>query len=335
MRRSGALALVMGLCALIAAGVAFLGTTAPTRTTLQMAPQGTTMVAHLDVQAILHSSMWMAYVDDDEGMTRIERICGSSPLESLREADVYVVGTDESPLAQLAFLARGALDPERLGDCVSRVVHEDGGGVHEVTIEGVRAMASDRGDSRAAFLSRDTVVGGDEMLVRELIHIDHGTSAPMDDPALARLYDIALARHDVVIAAEVPDAWRGAIAHALEDLPGVEALSGARAVALGASLAGGGIGLTLSVACSRESDARRLLEAIETARDAALNDPLLRLSAAGAALRRIQLEPRGADLLATLDLSRDAFESLVTLIREQLDAAREARAATLAPPPEE
>lgn len=313
---------VIALSAGVAAGVAFLGNVAPPRTTLQMAPEGTTMVAHLDVPAILGSPMWQAYVDDDEGMTRIERLCGTSPLESLREADVYVVGTDESPLAHLAFLARGALDPERLGSCVRQVVEDDGGGVHEVSIEGVRAIASNRGDGRAAFLARDTVIGGDETLVRELIHIDHGSSEPLRDPALARLYAIALARHDIVAAAQVPDAWRGAIAHALEEVPGMEALTGAEAIAVGASLAGGGIGLTVSIACSRESDARRLAEAVRAGIDHALSDPLLRLSAAGVALRRIQLEPRGTDLLATLDLDRDALEALVSLIREQLDQRR-------------
>ncbi len=324
-RRTGVVVLVIGLSALVAAGVAFLGNVSPPRTTLQMAPVGTTMLAHLDVPAILGSPMWRAYVDDDEGMTRIERICGESPLASLREADVFVVGTDESPLAHLAFLARGPLDLDRLGTCVRDVVEDDGGGVHEVSIEGVRAIASDRGDGRAAFLTRDTVVGGDETLVRELIHIDHGTSEPMNDAALTRLYGIALARHDVVVAAQIPDAWRGAIAHALEGVPGVEALTGADAVAIGASLARGGIGLTVSVACSRESDARRMAAAAGAAIDNALSDPLLRISAAGVALRRIQIEPRGADVLATLDLDRDAFESLVTLIREQLDEARLAR----------
>ncbi len=324
-KRSGMLVLLIGACALVAAGVAFLGNVAPPRTTLEMAPEGTTMVAHLDVPAILGSPMWQAYVDEDEGMTRIERLCGTSPLEALREADVYVVGTDESPLAHLSFLARGALDPEQLGRCVRDVVEDDGGGVHEVSIEGVRALASDRGDSRAAFLARDTVVGGDEVLVREMIHLDHGTSRPVQDPALARLYALALARHDVVVAAHVPDAWRGAIAHALDEVPGVEALAGAEAIAIGASLAGGGIGLTVSVACSRPSDAGRLADAARGGIDHALSDPLVRLSAAGVALRRIQLEPRGADVLATLDLDRDAFESLITLIREQLDEARIAR----------
>lgn len=322
---------LIGACALVAAGVAFLGNASPPRTTLEMAPEGTTMVAHLDVQAILASPMWQAYVEADEGMTRIERLCGESPLESVREADVYVVGTDESPLAHLAFLARGPLDVERLGTCVSDVVEDDGGGVHEVSIEGVRALASDRGDGRAAFLARDTVVGGDEVLVREMIHLDHGTSHPSSDRSLARLYQVALARHDVVLAAHVPDVWRGAIARAVGELPGVEALAAAQAVAIGASLANGGIGLSVSVACARSSDAERLAEAVRGGIDTALSDPLVRLSAAGVALRRIQLEPQGADLLATLDLDRDAFESLVSLVREQLDEAREAREAARGP----
>jgi hypothetical protein len=327
-KRGGTIAIVIGVCALVAAAIAFAGNAAPPRTTLEMAPVGTTMVAHVNVPALLGSPMWQAYVDDDEGMSRIERLCGHSPLEDLREADVYVVGTDESPLEQLVFLARGQLDPERLATCVGDVVRDDGGGVHEVTIEGVRAMASNRGDGRAAFLARDTVIGGDETLVRELIHLAHGTSQPVDDAALRRLYALALARRDVVIAAHVPDAWRGAIAHALADVPGVESLAGAQAIAIGASLAGGGIGLTVSVACSRESEAGRLADTVRAAIADALSSPLLRISAAGVALRRIQLEPRGADVLATLDLDRDSLEAVVALVREQLAEARAAAEAS-------
>lgn len=322
MKRSAMLGAVVVLCVLIAAGAAFLGTETPPRTTLEMAPEGTTFVAHLDVAAIMSSPLWQAYVHDDEGMSRIERLCGASPLESVHTADVYVVGSGESPLAHLAFVARGPLDLDRLGTCVRQVVEDDGGGIHEVRIEGVRAIASDRGDGRAAFLAADTVVGGDETLVRELIHLDHGSAHPMQDATLSRLYALAVARHDIALAAIVPDAWRGAIGHALEGAPGLAPLTGSDAVALGATLAHGGVGLTVVIACARESEARRLAEAARTAIDTALDDPLVRLSAAGMALRRIDLEPRGADLVATLDLDQDALEDVVALIRERMGQTR-------------
>jgi hypothetical protein len=319
------LLILVGLCVLVAAAIGTFGQPRPVRTTLEMAPEGTTMVGHVLVPALLVSPIWQAYVGADEGMSRIERLCGFSPLAQLNDVDAYVVGTDDGPLDHLAFLARGDLDGARLAACVGQVVEEDGGSVREVRIEGLRAMASVHGEGRAAFLAPGVVVGGDETLVRELIHLDHGTAQPADDAALARLWAVVSGRREILLAMRVPDGWRDAIRHALESAPGLMPIAHADAVALGATVSHGGIGATLTVACRRSDDAHRLTEAVRNTIADALDQSLVRLSAAGVALRRIEIEARDGDLVATLDLDRHQLEEVVALVREQLDDLAGAR----------
>jgi hypothetical protein len=205
---------------------------------------------------------------------------------------------------------------------VGDVVEGDGGGVHEVTIEGVRAIASDHGDGRAAFLGRDGIVGGDETLVRELIHLDHGTSEPMDDAALTRLFRIVLGRGHVVTALHVPDRWRGAIARTLAEIPALRPVERADALAIGANL-DHGLGLTVALACEREADAVELAASLESAIAEQLEDALIAVSPVGAALRRVEIEPQGHDVIVTLDLTERQLELVVSVVRETLEARRE------------
>jgi hypothetical protein len=335
-RQATVLVGLAAVCVAVAYGISVLGAEHPPRSTLEMAPLGTTMIAHVEVPALLRSPIWAAFAGEDEGMSRIERVCGSNPLESLRTADVYVVGTDESPLAQLGFLARGDLDHERLVACVGDVVEGDGGGVHEVTLEGVRAIASDHGDGRAAFLGRDGIVGGGETLVRELIHLDHGSARPMDDPALARLWAIVIGRRQVVAALHVPDRWRGAIARYLAELPALRPVERAAAVAIGANL-DHGIGLTVALACERAADAEELAASLRFTIAEQLEDAMVALSPLGAALRRLEIEPQDRDVIVTLDLTERQLELVVSLIRETLEARREreTQPRELTPPPPE
>ena len=72
------------------------------------------------------------------------------------------------------------------------------------------AIASADGPSRAAFLGRDGIVGGDEAVVRQAILVDHGEAEGADsDPVLARLWQRVASREQVVAVAQVPANWRG------------------------------------------------------------------------------------------------------------------------------
>lgn len=293
-------------------------------TALAAAPEGATAVLHVEVPALLASPLWRAMVEeDDAGLERIERACGFDPLERLRSVAVFVVGTEARPFERLGFLARGDLPRERLVSCVQQVVEADGGAIERVSIEGVPAIASAHGASRAAFLGGDGIVGGDELVVRELIRVDRGDARGADaDPGLARLWQRVAGRREVIAVAQLPPNWRQWLGRLGGDVE-IDALEDARRVGVGARIERG-LGLTVAVETDTPEQARALVDEVRARLEGLRSMPLLGLSAAGAALRRIDLDVQDGVAMATLDLDQDQLASLVQLVRDLLDRRRAA-----------
>lgn len=301
----------------------------------ELAPVGTTGVLRVDVPALRASPLWQAWVGEgDEGYQRIVEDCGFDPLADLRTADVYVVGTERRPLDQIGFVARGALRHEALVRCVERVTEgEDFGGVHEEDIEGVRAIASDHGTSRAAFLGPDGVVGGDEPFVRDVIRRFHGEGPSLlEDDTLAELWHRASAREDVVLAMRLPESWRAGLIRMLGADGPAAALASAIAVGLGARLRSG-LGATLVVELGSGDDARDARSALREWVDGLLARPLVRLSSIGGALRSVDAEADGARLVVTADLDEDELAAVVAYVREELAGLLEPAAPEPLPEP--
>lgn len=320
--------LILAAIALLCVGLALALSRLPGRSrpasALAAAPEGATAVVHVDVPALLASPLWRAVVDeDDAGLERIERACGFDPIERLRSVAVFVVGTQARPFERLGFLARGDLPRERLVACVQEVVEADGGGIERVSIEGVPAIASAHGPSRAAFIGGDGVVGGDELVVREIIRVDRGDAPGADaDPALARLWERVAGRRDVIAVAHLPPNWRQWLGRLGADVE-LDALEAARALGVGARIERG-LGLTIAVETDTPEDASALAGEARARLEGLRSMPLLGLSPAGAALRRVQLDAQGGVAIATLDLDQGQLASLVQLVRDLLDRRRAA-----------
>lgn len=312
------LAIALGSVAL-ALGLARLGGSTRAHTPLALAPAGSSIVVHLDVPALLRSPLWEALAGDDVGLAHVREACGFDPLARLRTAEIFVVGTTRRPLDQVGFVARGDLPREELVRCVELVVEEDGGGVHAVEIEGVPALASDHGASRAAFLAPDGVVAGDETIVREILRIDHGTARGSDDDAsFRRLWTRVATREEIVAVARIPERWRGAIERAVARMDGLESLADVVTVGLGARLRDG-LGATVVLEMEGAGDARTLEAGLRARIEAARADVLVRLSTVGGALRHVDLEAQERDLVITVDLDEDELEAVVALARHALD----------------
>jgi hypothetical protein len=286
---------------------------------LELAPVGTTAVLRVDVPALLASPLWEAWVGEgDEGYRNIVEACGFDPLADLRTADVYLVGTSRRPLDQVGFVARGALRHEELVRCVETVTEDDGGGVHEVEIEGVRAVASDHGSSRAAFVGSDAVFGGDESLVRDLIRRFHGEGPSLaDDEMLAALYRRARVRGELIAVARIPESWSAVIARAVAADPAWAPAGSLVAVGLGAQIRDG-LGATLVAELGDADDARDLRGALRDGIEAVLARPLVRLSILGGALRRLDADTDGASLVVTVDLDEEELGAVVAYARDAL-----------------
>jgi hypothetical protein len=318
--------LVLAAIALVSIALAWsttlVGGPSRPRTALGTAPADAAAVIALDARAILESPLAAAILGDgDAGLERIERACGFDPLERLRSVVVVVLGGEERALESVGFVARGDLPREDLARCVADIVAEDGGQIRRVEIEGLQAIASERGDSRAAFLGDDGVVGGNEAIVRRLIRVDRGREpGAEDDPMLSRLWQRVRARGDLMAVARIPPNWRAWLGR-FGDQGGLDAIDTARGIGIGARVREG-LGVTIAIESIGAAEARTLATAVRAQIDAALALPLVRLSAAGDALRAIELGTSESDVIATLDLDALRLAAVVDIARTMLDRAR-------------
>jgi hypothetical protein len=320
------------------------------RDALTMAPSHTVGVAELDVPGLRTSALWAELVGDgDAGMARVRQACGFDPLDAVRTLHVFLLGESEdredpseASLDEVAFVARGALDHEALVRCIGAVVAEDGGGVHPTVIEGVDALASDHGASVAAFYGRDGLVAGADVVVAELLRIQQGASPPMArDEGLTRLWGRTASRRHVRLVVRLPRNWQRFVER-VATVGALDALSSARAVALGATL-DEGIALTAAVELGDRDAAVDAQRVLDTRARETIADPELGVSAVSVPLRRLALEASGRDLVARVTLDRAELEAVVLVLRRALasrardDAPRAlpdpARDETLAPTP--
>lgn len=298
-------------------------------------PERAAAYARVDVRALLRSPWWRRFVTErggDQGLQRMRERCGIEPSDQLHELAAFVGADGPRSLDHVTFLARGPFEHEALGECMKKVVEEDGGGLRRVELDGVPAVAGARGDSRIAFFGRDGAAFGNERSVREVIAVAKGERAKIGG-TLRALHDaVAQGEHppELVAVAVLPEHWREAVQQRVE-APGVfgEALDSLRAVAVAARVSRG-LALSVRVRLDDAALVAPLVEQLRLQRDAALDDPLLALSAAGPALRRVAAEARGEDLVLAVDLDDALAERLVDLIeqllrREVRGGAREPR----------
>lgn len=287
---------------------------------LAISPADANLVISLDARALMDSSLWRAMLDDrGEGPRRIERTCGYDPLGEVERVVIFVSGDGDDPFGRVGFvargeMARGASNRERLVGCVGRVLGEQGGGTRLLEIEGVTAMASQRGSSHAAFLGRDAVVGGDRDVVASTIRITDGELPSADQRAdLRALHRRVADLDDVVVVARLPRQWLPALERMAGALPEqLDALISVRGLGLGVSFANG----LRARAVLRADDAAGLADALQSMLDGALEDADTRRSIVGTALRRVRVEPGDGGARVALRVSDDVVEDLVALYQE-------------------
>ncbi|MCB9614906.1 MAG: hypothetical protein H6721_10715 [Sandaracinus sp.] len=302
-------------------------------------PEEAAAYARVDVKALLRSSWWRRFVTErggDRGLQRMRERCGIEPSDQLAELAAYV-GAEGQSLDHVTFLARGPFDHEALGDCMRQIVEEDGGGLRRVEIDGVPGVAGARGDSRIAFLGRDGAAFGNERSVRQVIAITR-EERPHVGGTLRELHDAVWAGEtppEVVAVAVLPDGWRRAIRERVQ-APGVfgEALDALRAIAASARVSRG-LALSVRVRFEDASVVEPLVEQARLQRDALLDDPLLGLTAAGPALRRVAVEGQGSEVVLAVDLDESLAERLVELAQRMLQRPeRRRRPRTQLPSPD-
>jgi len=275
--------------------------------------------------ALRAAPAWRTIVGDDaDGELRdAEQKCGFDPLSLVSDATAFVTGEEDIGLEHVGFIARGGeLQSERLIECVGKIV-DGAGGLRELRIEGARAIASEHGSGRAAFVRTDGIAGGSETTVAAVVRTLRGDEpSAASDPLLRDLWArIATGERELTMVARVPAAWRRVLVARLAAQTELAPLTRIVALALSARVASG-VTLGLVLRTGSAADAQLVVSAATQLRDQLLAVPLMRFTPTGRALTALTVEASGVDAVAGADLSAEQARELLGVIRDSLGPVR-------------
>lgn len=282
-------------------------------------PETASAVLHVDVPALRDGTLWRRLVvgrGGDRGLRRLEDRCGFDPVADLETITVFISGDEPFALEHVAAVIAGSIQHERLGECLSDAAEETGARLRRTEVEGLPAVAGERGDSRAVFVGRQGIVFGPEPTVVKTIGTirDGGDSA--SDGALGLIFDDVAGR-DLTFAARVPPQWK-AQAERYVDSRAMAMLAKLDAVAVGARLRRG-LSASLRLVMDDNAAAAEVAEAMEGAVEGILDAPLVGFTPVAGALRRVEVRAEGTTVLVAFDWDEDRVDELLDMADEMED----------------
>jgi hypothetical protein len=302
-------------------------------------------VVRVHVPSVLASEAYKRLVverGEAEGVQRVTKACGFNPLERVRDLIVFARPSPSGRLPRFAFVARGDLPPQELADCVKKFSGADASTLKRDDIEGIPVVSSSGGGSRAAFLGRDGVIGGDADSVLAAINTVLGKAPALSNEGPMRdLFREVSQGTDVAVVARMPDDVKPLLQLLSLRFAGgaLVPLTETRVLALNATLAQGKI---TGGAIMVTGDSARSKAIVELARGQVqrlLAIPGVNLTPAGSVLRSIQMEARGDRATFTGSIKVATVEALLEILPalEQLQGALapagDAQASGAATPP--
>ncbi len=275
-------------------------------------------VAHIRVDRVLASDAWKRLVVERgqaKGIERVQVLCGFNPLDRIKELTVFARPSPGGGLPKLAFTARGDLNHEELLDCVKKFSGGDASTLTREDIEGVPTIQSKKGSSRAAFVGRDGIVGGDSESVAAVIHTILQQAQPLSgDLAVKQLYGELEQGSDITLVSRLPAEAKPMIQQ-LSQVAGPKALLleqiklfGLTVLTNSARLAGG---VTLVTGSSQE--AAQFVEMGQHAIARLLTIPGIGMTPAYGVLKTVSTEVRGDRATFSGSIKVTAVETLLEL----------------------
>jgi hypothetical protein len=275
-------------------------------------------VAHFRVDRVLASDAWKRLVVERgqaKGIEHVQAVCGFNPLTRIKELTVFARPAPGGGMPRLAFTARGDLDHEELLDCVKKVGGGDAASLQREDIEGVPTVQSKKGSSRAAFLGRDGIVGGDAESVAAVIHaVLQKAPALSADAPVKELYTELEQGSDITLVSRLPDEAKPMIRQLAQVAgPQVQLLEeikliGLTTVTSSARLAGG-----MTLVTRSSSEANTFVEFGKNAIARLLTIPGIGMTPAYGVLKTVQTEVRGDRATFSGQIKVAAVETLLEL----------------------
>ena len=284
--------------------------------TLANVPANASAVLHVNLPALRDGTLWRRLVvgrGADAGLRRLEDRCGFDPTGDIESITVFVSGDEPFALDHIAAVIAGPIQHERLGECLGDAAEQTGVRLRRTEVEGLPAIAGERGDSRAVFVGRRGIVFGPEPTVVQTIETIRDGAASANDGALGLLFRDVEGR-DVTFAARIPPQWREQAARYVGS-QAMRTLSKLDALALGARVRRG-LSASIRLVMETNPSANALAEQLTGTIAGILDAPLVGFTPLAGALRQVSVTAEGTTVLVAFDWSEDRLNRLLELAGE-------------------
>jgi hypothetical protein len=308
---------------------------------LAVVPADAFGIVRIRVDRVLRSDAYKRLIVERgqaRGIERVQVTCGFNPLERLSELIVFARPAPGGGMPRFAFAARGDLRHEELIDCVKKFTGGDASALVREDIEGIPTVQSKSGSSRAAFIGRDGIIGGDAESVSSAIQTLLGKAPSINgDPLLKSMYAEIEQGADITLVSRLPDEVKpmiGQLASVIgEELRQLEEL---RMVGINLTTRPDQIAGSATLATRTPEQATLFAQLGRVAVSRVLAIPFIGMTPAAGVLRSAQMEARGDRATFAGAIKVSAIEELLkfapALERMGKDLATDAQDGGAAPP---
>jgi hypothetical protein len=275
-------------------------------------------VVHMRVDRVLASDAYKRLIVERgqaKGIERVQVMCGFNPLARLTELTVFARPAPGGGLPRFAFAARGDLQHEELLDCVKKFTGGDASALVREDIEGIPTVQSKKGSSRAAFVGRDGIIGGDADSVAAAIHTVLQKAPSLAGDALMKgMYDELVQGSDVTVVSRLPEEAKPLIQQlALVAGPRALILEKIKLFGLTVNTASARIAGGATLLTSSPDEAAAFVELGKGAIQRVLQIPGIGMTPAYGVLKTIQTEVRGDRATFSGQIKVATIETLLEL----------------------
>ena len=292
---------------------------------LDAVPNGALLVALADLKAVRASALGGPLFGDGReipGIGKVREVCGIDPLDTLREIALSIPAAGDE--GDFGLVAAGDVDENALIACASKVIEARGGQPVITTIgtfRAVRDAALVGSGGEIAVRKGGPVLLGAGTYLRAMIDAAEGRGptirASMAHALLSKAIGSAEVRVSVVLTPEQRRTLEAELREASGAAPGEGAAPAEKPA--GTSIVAGGVGVTLGpqvqlhgvILCDSAAACSELAGSLKAARDARAADPATRLVGFGAVLEDMQIEARGDQIHARVEVPEAEARKLV------------------------
>jgi hypothetical protein len=250
------------------------------------------------------------------GIERVQVTCGFNPLERLSELTIFARPAPGGGVARFAFAARGDLRHEELLDCVKKFTKGDASALVREDIEGIPTVQSKKGSSRAAFVGRDGIIGGDAESVSAAIQTLLGKAASANQDLMFKaLYTEIEQGADITLVSRLPDEVKPMI-HQLAEVVGneLQQLEEIKLVGVNLTTRPDQIAGSASLVTKNAEQAALFVQLAKVAVGRILAIPFIGMTPAATVLRSVQTEARGDRATFAGQIKVSTIETMLTLL---------------------